>query len=87
MYHRISVERLNITLDDEYAEKLARLAERTHVQPGTVARSLLSTALDEADADPRNVVELLDGASGAHERARLGRAQAEAGETIPLDQL
>ena len=47
----------------------------------------LSTALDEADSDPRNVVELLDGISGAHERARLGRAQAEAGDTIPLDQL
>ena len=86
MYHG-PVERLNITLDDEYAEKLARLAERTHVQPGTVARSLLSTALDEADADPRNVVELLDGVQGAHERARLGRRQAESGETIPLDKL
>lgn len=81
------VERLNITLDDEYAERLARLAERTHVQPGTLARSLLSTALDEADADPRNVVDLLDGISGAHERARLGSAQAETGDTFPLDDL
>jgi hypothetical protein len=81
------VERLNITLDDQYAEKLARLAERTHVQPGTVARSLLSTALDEADADPRNVVELLDGIPGAFDRAQLGRRQAEAGETVPLDEL
>lgn len=81
------MERLNITLDDEYAEKLARLAERTHVQPGTLARSLLSTALDEADADPRNVVELLDGIPGAHDRAQLGRAQAEAGDTVPLDEL
>jgi hypothetical protein len=81
------MERLNITLDDEYAEKLARLAERTHVQPGTIARSLLSTALDEADADPRNVAELLDSISGAHARARLGRSQAEAGDTISLEQL
>jgi hypothetical protein len=81
------MERLNITLDDEYAEKLALLAERTHVQPGTLARSLLSTALDEADADPRNVVDLLDGISGAHERAHLGRSQAETGDTIPLEQL
>ncbi len=81
------MERLNITLDDEYAAKLARLAERTHVQPGTVARSLLSTALDDADADPRNVVELLDGIRGAYDRAQLGRAQAEAGDTTPLDEL
>lgn len=85
--YSVLVERLNITLDDEHAEKLARLAERTHVQPGTVARSLLSTALDEADPDPRNVVELLDGIQGARERAALGRTQAEAGDTIPLDQL
>jgi hypothetical protein len=83
----LAVERLNITLDDEHAEKLIRLAERTHVQPGTVARSLLATALDEADADPRNVVELLDGLPGAFERAQLGRRQADAGETIPLDDL
>lgn len=81
------MERLNITLDAEHAQKLARVAERTHVQPGTVARSLLSTALDELDADPRNVVELLDGIPGALDRAHLGRAQAEAGDTIPLDRL
>ena len=81
------MERLNITLDDEPAEKLARLAERMHVQPGTVARSLLSSALDDADPDARNVVELLDGNSGAHERAQLGLKQAKAGETVPLDAL
>jgi hypothetical protein len=38
-------------------------------------------------ADPRNIAELLDGISGAHERARLGRAQADAGDTIPLEKL
>ena len=81
------VERLNITLDDEYAEKLARLAQRTHVQAGTVARSLLSSALDDVDADARNVVELLDGISGAYDRAQLGRAQAAAGDTIAVDDL
>jgi hypothetical protein len=81
------VERLNVTLDDEYAEKLARLAERTHVQPGTVARSLLSSALDDVDADARNVVELLDGIPGAYERAQLGRSQAGTGDTVALDDL
>ncbi|MEX2195194.1 MAG: hypothetical protein WD844_07890 [Thermoleophilaceae bacterium] len=81
------MERLNISLDDESAAKLARLAERTHVQPGTVARSLLSAALEEADPDARNVAELLDGIPGAHERALLGRSQAEAGETVALDEL
>jgi hypothetical protein len=81
------VERLNITLDGEYAEKLQRLAERLHLQPGTVARSLLSSALDDADPDPRNVGELLDGIAGAYERARLGAGQAQHGDTIPLDAL
>jgi adenylate kinase family enzyme len=79
------VERLNITLDDEQAEKLARLADRLHVQPGTVARSLLSSAIDEADA--RNVVELLDGIPHAYERAQLGLSQATAGKTLSLDEL
>jgi hypothetical protein len=84
----VSVERrLNITLDGEHAEKLSRLAERMHVQPGTVARSLLSLALDEADPDARNVVELLDGIPGAYERAELGLEQARAGQTVPLDEL
>jgi predicted transcriptional regulator len=81
------MERVNITLDDEEAAKLSRLAERMHMQPGTVARSLLAHALDEADPDPRNVVELLDGITGAYERAQLGLRQARAGQTISLDQL
>jgi predicted transcriptional regulator len=81
------MERLNITLDDEQAEKLTRLAERMYVQPGTVARSLLSSALDDADPDARNVVELLDRIPGARERAQLGLSQARAGETIALDEL
>jgi hypothetical protein len=81
------MDRLNITLDDEQAEKLLRLAERMHVQPGTVARSLLSQALDEADPDARNVVDLLDGIPGAYQRAQLGLEQAKAGKTVPLDEL
>jgi hypothetical protein len=81
------MERLNITLDDEPAAKLARLAERMHVQPGTIARSLLSSALDDADPDARNVVELLDGLPGAYKSAQLGLKQANAGETVSLDDL
>jgi hypothetical protein len=79
--------RLNVTLDDTHAEKLRRLAERTHVNEGTIARSLLSTALDEADPDPRNVTALLDGIPGAFERAELGVAQVRDGEGTPLSDL
>jgi hypothetical protein len=79
--------RLNVTLDEEYAAKLARLAERTHLQEGTLARSLLSAAIDQADADPGNVVEILDGITGAFERAHLGLRQARSGMTTALDEL
>jgi predicted transcriptional regulator len=81
------VSRVNVTLDEEYALKLRRLAERTHTSEGTLARSLLSTALDEADPDPRNITELLDAIPGAFERAQLGLAQARAGQVIPLEEL
>lgn len=81
------MERLNITLDDEQATKLARLAERMHIHPGTIARSLLSSAIDESDPDARNVAELLDGIPGALARAQLGREQAQTGDTISLDEL
>lgn len=79
--------RLNITLPAESAEKLARLATRTHVQAGTLARSLLARAIDEADPDARHVAELLDQIPGAWDRIDRGLAQAHAGQTIPLDEL
>ncbi len=81
------MERLNITLNEEQAAKLLLLAERMHVQPGTIARSLLSTALDDADPDARDVVELLDGIPDAYQRAQLGHDQATRGETISLAEL
>lgn len=90
MYHEQvpeSARRLNVTLDPIYAAKLANLARRTHVNEGTLARSLLSLALDDADPDPRNVAALLDGLPGALERAREGLKDARAGRTIDLDDL
>ncbi len=79
--------RVNVTLEPAYALRLRRLAERTHTNEGTLARSLLQTALDEADPDPRNVTALLDGIPGAYERAQLGLEQADAGLGVPLDEL
>jgi hypothetical protein len=79
--------RVNVTLDEEHAVKLRRLAERTHTNEGTLARSLLSTALDEADPDARNVTALLDGIDGAFERAQLGLEQARSGRGTPLEEL
>jgi hypothetical protein len=82
-----TTRRLNVTLDHAYAAKLARLAQRTHVNEGTLARSLLSQALDEADPDPRQAADLLDGLPGAFERAQQGLRDAKAGRTIRLDDL
>ncbi len=79
--------RLNVTLDSEHAARLARLADRTRVQEGTLARSLLSIAIDEADPDARNIVAVLDGIPGAYERAHLGLERGRAGEGIALDDL
>lgn len=82
-----TVHRLNVTLDSEHAARLARLAERTHVQEGTLARSLLSMAIEDADPDARNVAALLDGIPGAYEQAQQGLERGRKGEVIALDDL
>lgn len=88
MYGRlVTTHRLNITLDADQAAKLTRLADRVHVPEGTLARSLLASAIEDADPDPGNVVALLDGIDGAYARAQLGRQQADRGETVLLDDL
>lgn len=79
--------RVNIVLDEERSLKLRRLAERTHTNAGTLARSLLSSALDEADPDPRTVTALLDGIDGAWERALAGQDEATAGKGIGLEEI
>jgi hypothetical protein len=82
-----AANRVNVTLDDAHADKLARLAKRTHVQEGTLARSLLSAALDDADPDAARITEILDAIPGAWERTQEGLRQAARGEGTPLDEL
>lgn len=79
--------RVNVLLDSEHATRLRRLADRTHLNPGTLARSLLSSALDAADPDPDSVTALLDAIPGAWDDAQSGLADAAAGRVIPLDSL
>jgi hypothetical protein len=79
--------RLNVTLDGERAAKLSRLAEQAHVQEGTLARSLLSQAIDEVDVEARTMVDLLDSIPGAFERTQQGLEEARSGRTIALDDL
>ena len=79
--------RFNVQLDDDHADKLHAIAKRVYVQPGTIARSLLSTALDQADLDAATITEVLDSIPGAWERAQEGLAAARAGRVVPLDEL
>jgi hypothetical protein len=79
--------RINVLLDDEHAHRLKRMAEQSHAAEGTLARSLLSRAIDDAEIDGRTMVEVLDGIPGARQRIALAREQISRGEGIPLDEL
>lgn len=82
-----SSSRLNVTLAPEHAEKLRRMAAQSYMQEGTLARSLLSRAIDEADIDANSMVDLLNRIPGALDRAREGRQQGRHGQTIALEDL
>jgi hypothetical protein len=79
--------RVNVTLDPEHAQRLKRMAEQAYTSEGTLARSLLSRAIDEAEVDGRTMVEILNGIPGVDERIKLAREQLARGEGIPLDEL
>lgn len=66
---------------------LSRLAARVHVSEATLARLLLSSAIDNSDPDAASVVTVLEGIDGARARAQLGDRQAEVRETTALDDL
>lgn len=80
-------KRYTIQLDDERSTRIEALAERTHIQAGTLARSLLSTAIDEADPSPAVITELLNNIPGALERHQRGREDAREGRAVPLEDL
>ena len=79
--------RINVLLDDEHALRLKRMAEQAHAAEGTLARSLLARAIDDADIDGRTMVEILNGIPGADRRIAEARDEIARGEGIPLDRL
>lgn len=79
--------RINVLLDDEHAAKLYAIAERTYLQPGAVARSLLSVALDQANPDGAAITAILDAIPGAWASVKRGEADYAAGRVTPLDEL
>ena len=80
-------KRINVVLDEEHSAKLQDLARRMYVQPGTVARSLLSTAIDRVDSEAATITAVLDAIPGAWERTREGLADAKAGRVVPFGQI
>jgi predicted transcriptional regulator len=80
-------KRINVVLDDEHAARLSQMAARMYVQPGTIARSLLSTAIDQVDAEATTITAILDAIPGAWERTQEGLADVKANRVVPLDQL
>lgn len=83
----MSSRRLNVSLDEQHAEKLARLADRARVADGTLARSLLSAAIDDADPDSRSITDILEGIPGLPERLAEAEADVEAGNVTELEEL
>lgn len=86
-FMRMATRRLNVSLDEHRAAKLGRLAARAHVPDGTLARSLLSAAIDDADPDPDHVTDILEGVAGLPERIRVAEAQVEGGDVVDLSDL
>jgi predicted transcriptional regulator len=80
-------KRINVVLDDEHAARLNEIAARMYVQPGTIARSLLSTAIDQVGSEATTITAILDAIPGAWERTQEGLADVKAGRVVPLDQL
>jgi hypothetical protein len=83
----VAGQRVNIVLDEQRAVKLHRLAERTHTSPGTLARSLLSSAIDDADPDPRYITDILDRIPGAWEDVMASEEDVKAGRFKRLEDL
>ncbi len=83
----MSSRRLNVSLDEQHAEKLARLADRARVADGTLARSLLSAAIDDADPDASSITEVLEGIPGLPERLAKADTEVEAGKVTELEEL
>lgn len=83
----MDTRRVNVTLDAERAAKLARLADRAHVSDGTLARSLLSAAIDDADPDAATILAILEGIPGMAASIREAEDDYSAGRFVDLKDL
>jgi hypothetical protein len=79
--------RLNVSLDEQRAAKLARLADRAHVADGTLARSLLSAAIDDADPDAATITQILEGIPGLVEGIEQAESEYRMGDFTELQDM
>lgn len=77
--------RFNVILDEEHAAKLHLMAERAYMQPGALARSLLSGAIDAADPDPQLMTDILNAIPGFWEGVERAEAEHAAGLGMTLE--
>ena len=80
-------KRINVVLDPERAAKLQEMAARLYVQPDTIARPLLSTAIDQVDSEAGTITGILNAIPEAWDRTQEGLADAKAGRVVSLDEL
>lgn len=83
----MTTRRLNVSLDQQRSAKLARLADRAHVADGTLARSLLSAAIDDADPDAESITDILEGIPGLAGQLERAEAQVASGAVVELRDL
>jgi|tagenome__1003787_1003787.scaffolds.fasta_scaffold17403304_1 predicted transcriptional regulator len=79
--------RINVTLEPETAERLARMARWAHVPEGTMARMLISRAVDDNEAAPAHVAAIIGAIPGAWDDVRRGLAEYDRGEAVDIDDL
>lgn len=87
VYAGVMTARISVTLDEEHAQRLKRMAEQAYIPEGTLARALLSRAIDDAEIDGVTMAKILDGIPGIHERLAAARKEIQRGNVIPLDEL
>ena len=83
----MTTRRLNVSLDEQRSAKLARLADRAHVADGTLARSLLSGAIDDADPDAESITDILEGIPGLAGQLERAESELASGAVVELRDL
>lgn len=83
----MATRRLNVSLDEQRSAKLARLADRAHVADGTLARSLLSAAIDDADPEADSITDILEGIPGLAGQLERAEAEVASGAVVELRDL